>query len=189
MDKRAALKRAIEAETDTLRRILRGYVVRLGASVPGAAAASAAEETLNEVVLRALNAADRYQPGRQLRPWLLGIALNVIREGRTAKARREIPVHDLYPESANLSEDELFERLEQVENPFALLESDQRAAALLAFAPAEDRRIIELAVLYELDSTALARELKITPGAARVRLHRALGRLRAELAEKEKSDA
>jgi len=43
----------------------------------------------------------------------------------------------------------------------------------------DDQRVIRLAVLAEVDGEALAAALGITAGAARVRLHRAIKRLRA----------
>jgi RNA polymerase sigma factor (sigma-70 family) len=45
----------------------------------------------------------------------------------------------------------------------------------------DDRNVLELAFLRDLDGEALAKELGIRPGAARVRLHRALLRLRDKM--------
>jgi RNA polymerase sigma-70 factor (ECF subfamily) len=58
------------------------------------------------------------------------------------------------------------------------LEADENVRALLANVSADDAHVLRLAILNGLDGEALARELSITPGAARVRLHRALTRLR-----------
>lgn len=186
--KRAALKHYIEAEFHTLRGILRAYVIRLGVAPPGENTDAVAEDLLNEVVVRALDNIERYDHQRRPMAWLIGIALNVIREKRRQpQTRREIPVHDLYPQ-ADLSEDELFERLNVAENPFAELESLHATTDLLACVPDYDRQIIQLAVLHELDSTTIARELGITPGAVRVRLHRALRRIRTASTENNTSD-
>ncbi|MBX3061605.1 MAG: hypothetical protein KF726_01440 [Anaerolineae bacterium] len=51
----------------------------------------------------------------------------------------------------------------------------------MALVSVEDARLLKLAVLHDLDGDELAQELGITAGAARVRLHRALRRLRREV--------
>jgi RNA polymerase sigma-70 factor (ECF subfamily) len=55
---------------------------------------------------------------------------------------------------------------------------DAAVAALLEHVPVSDREVLRLALIHELDGESLARALGVRPGAARVRLHRALGRLR-----------
>ncbi len=72
-------------------------------------------ELLNSVVVEALAHAQRYDPARPPRAWLLGIAANLVRRRQVEMAqrnRREPLAGDLVDGSqAGLGEDELFERL------------------------------------------------------------------------------
>ena len=83
---------------------------------------------------------------------------------------------------ASISDDDLFDRFAALtpggDDPAAALESDAAVAALLEHVPVADREVLRLALIHELDGESLARALGVRPGAARVRLHRALGRLR-----------
>lgn len=188
---RTLLKAFIEAETEPLLGTLRYYLMRAGlANGPGASAA--ATELLNEVVVEALEHADRFRPEGQPRAWLLGIAANLIKRKQAERAvrnRREPLVQDLYPDRQNsLSEEELFDRVAALSQagPAQALAANEGAAAILALVPDGDRRVLQLAVLHGMDGSELARELEITPGAARVRLHRALKRLRNAWQEQER---
>ncbi len=175
------LRQFIETEAESLVGILRYYLAR--ANTPGDGLASAASELLNEVVIEALQHEARFEPTGQPRAWLLGIAANLIKRRQVETARRnqhEPLVRDLYPTlEGDLSDGELFDR---VANLVGMtedeLDADAQVAALLRPLSPDDQHIIRLAVLHGLDGDALATELGIHPGAARVRLHRALNRLR-----------
>ena len=180
---RTLLRGFIEAETETLQRTLRYYLLRAGLA-NGQGAALAAVELLNEVVVEALEHADRFRTSGQPKAWLLGIAANLIKRKQVERAtrnRREPLVRDLYPGVGDaLSEDELFDRLAALTAapPGQDLEANEGAAVILAHVSEGDQRVLRLAVLHNLNGAALAQELGVTPGAARVRLHRALNRLR-----------
>jgi RNA polymerase sigma factor (sigma-70 family) len=179
---RTLLRGFIEAETETLQRTLRYYLLRAGLA-NGQGATLAAVELLNEVVVEALEHADRFKASGQPKAWLLGIAANLIKRKQAERAtrnRREPLVRDLYPGAGNtLSEDELFDRLAALTAPPGQdLEANEGAATILAHVSDGDQRVLRLAVLHNLNGAALAQELGVTPGAARVRLHRALNRLR-----------
>jgi RNA polymerase sigma factor (sigma-70 family) len=109
-------------------------------------------------------------------PWLFGIARHVLAssvrgEAIEARSRRllgmAIPL-DQAGDSASPRESWL-----------AGLDGD--LAAALADLPAAQRAAIELRVLDDASYSDIGRELGTTPGAARVRVHRALGALRATL--------
>jgi RNA polymerase sigma-70 factor (ECF subfamily) len=162
---------------------LRYYLVRAGLA-DGRDAALLAIELLDEVVVQALEHAGRFRPSGQPMAWLLGIAANLIRrrqaEGAT-RDRREPLVRDLCASAQDaLSEDELFDRVASLAagEPIADWEANEAASAILAHVSADDRRVLQLAVLHEMSGEALGQELGIKPGTARVRLHRALNRLR-----------
>jgi RNA polymerase sigma factor (sigma-70 family) len=177
------LRQFIAGESEALLGTLRYYLVRAGLA-DGRDAAPLATELLDEVVVQALEHAGRFRPSGQPMAWLLGIGANLIRRRQAERAtrdRREPLVRDLYASGPDaLSEDELFDRVASlaVEGPIADWEANEAASAILAHVSADDRRVLQLAVLHGLNGEALARELGVKPGAARVRLHRALNRLR-----------
>lgn len=180
----AQLKHFIDREGESLRRTLRVYVARSGLASANAVIQAAADELLNETVVEALAHAERFDPAGVPVAWLLGIAANLIRRKQTDLAkrnRREPLLRDLDTRAdQSASDDEFFDRFAGLatDDPQAVLEMDASVAALLDTLSTEDQRIVELAVLHELDGEAIARELGIKPGAARVRLHRAIRRLR-----------
>ena len=173
--KRTRLRQFIEDEAHVLTRTLGFYLRHAGLSM-------SASELLNEVVAEALEHEDRFNPSRQPRAWLLGIAANLIRREQAELARldrREPLARDLYP-GDEPSDDEVFDWLAVFDGAETLaeLEGNETVKALLAGVSADDASVLRLAILSGLDGDALARELGTTPGAARVRLHRALNRLR-----------
>lgn len=183
------LRQFLEAESAHLTRTLRLYAWRAG--LP--ADENTVGDLLNQTVVEALNHADRYDPARSPRAWLLGIAANLIRREQAAIARlsaREPLAFDLAPENLLLSEEEIFERL-------ALLSPDgatggssdasgdialrQQVQAAVSQLPTGDQLVLNLFSEGDLSGKALGQALGIRPGAARVRLHRALNRLRQYL--------
>jgi RNA polymerase sigma factor (sigma-70 family) len=183
-DNGTRLRQFLEAETEALLGTLRLYVLRAGLAADRGAAL-AAVELLNEVAVEALAHADRFRPAGQPRAWLLGIAANLIKRKQAARAdraRREPLAHDLIPGShQTMAEDEVFDRLAILAggDPTRELAASQEVEAIVAYVSESDRQVVRLAVLHELNGQELARALGTTPGAARVRLHRALNRLRA----------
>lgn len=181
-DGQTAVRQFIETESDNLLATLRFYVLRSGLAA-GTAVTLLTAELLNEVVVEALAHADRFQPDGQPRAWLLGIAANLLKRKQAERAKREQReplITDLHSANNAMSKGELFDRLAACVTPDATgqLEADETVTTLLnSLAPA-DRQIVQLAILLEMDGTAVARALNLKPGTARMRLHRALSRLR-----------
>ena len=182
---RSQLQTFLAENTAPLLGTIRSYVQRMGLAsreaVPGVAS-----EVLQEVVVEALDHVDRFDPARQPMAWLLGIAMNVIKRKRTALAnpsQRELTFGRLSILRAEETGDENT-LLDQI-LPFTLagpeqdVESDEQARLILSLVSVEDQHILRLAILYGFEGNALAQELGITHVAARVRLHRALSRLRS----------
>jgi RNA polymerase sigma-70 factor (ECF subfamily) len=181
-DNRAAISEVIEQNSDELRHSLRLYALRSGLAHPGNAE-QIADELLNEVAVEALAHADRFDPTRHAMSWLLGIGANMIKRRIADVSRREQReplVQDLFKESgATVSESELFERVSALsQTPETDLEREQAISSLLEGLSAEDETIIRAAILLEMDGALLAKHLGVRAGAARMRLHRALRRLR-----------
>jgi RNA polymerase sigma-70 factor (ECF subfamily) len=162
----------------------RCYLARAGLAESGPALETAAQELLHEVVVEALQHEARFRAGGQPRAWLLGIAANLVkrRQVETARRNRREPlVRDLYPEiEQQMSDDELFDRAAALASVDLTddLDSHAEATAMLAALGPDDQNVLRLAILHGLNGDALAETLGVTPGAARVRLHRALHRLR-----------
>lgn len=163
---------------------IRSYVQRMGLA-QGEAVAAVALEVLQEVAVEALAHSARFRPDSQPMAWLLGISVNVIRRKKVEAAKRyqrELSFGRLtqaYPEI--LSESEFFEQFALLTQtgPEQEFEANEQANTILSLVSPEDQRILRLAFLRDFERESLARELGITPVAARVRLHRALARLRA----------
>ena len=121
--------------------------------------------------------------------WLLGIAINVIKRNkaeRIKRSQREFSMSDLsLTQEEHLSESELFDQLttNSSAGPDQEIAANEQAELLLSLVSHEDQHILMLAFLQGFDREALAQKLGISPGATRVRLHRALKRLRLAWSE------
>lgn len=173
----------ITGNASSLLGIIRSYVVRMGLA-SGEEVMAVALEVLQQVVLEALDHADRFDSTGQPMAWLLGIAINIIKRNKVERiksSQRELPISDLsLIQEEDLSESDLFDQL--VANPEAGLDQEivanEQARLLLSLVSPEDQHILMLAFLEGYEREALAQKLGISPGATRVRLHRALKRLR-----------
>lgn len=127
-----------------------------------------------DVFVRAIESASGYRPELAAPvAWLLGIARHVVAghhrsAGRERDALRRVDGRALVDADA-------YERLQEQ------VDAAARARALrdaLVALPESLREVVELVVVDDLPLTRVAEVLGITPGAARVRLHRARLRLR-----------
>jgi len=187
---KAVLLAFLQDNTGALLGVIRSYTLRLGLAqgAPADDAHALALDILQEVAVEALDHADRFDPSRQPMAWLLGIALNVIRRRRAALAqrqRRELPLaglpisgDDSGPGKSTVGQGQRATRY-ATPGPEHAVEAEDEARTLLALVAEDDRRVLRLALLDDLEGAALARALGVSVGAARMRLHRALGRLRA----------
>lgn len=183
-ENRQRLLHFLNAEAESLNGILRVYVQRAGLT----GGEDTTSELLNSVVVEALTHSQRYDPSRPPRAWLLGIAVNLVRRRQAEVARldqREPLANDLtYKRQEGLGEDVLFDQLTahvveiSGQDIHGEIEEREGLTAALALLSEEERRVIQLFARGNLDGDALAAALHVTPGAARVRLHRALAHLR-----------
>lgn len=181
MDNRAFLQQTIEHEADTIRGIVKSYVVKFGLSAY-ANADVIAEEIFHDTVVEALRHTERYDRQRAPIPWLLGIAMNLIRMRRRHDVQqREVPIRDIHPtQDGEFSDDELFQRFADLADDRVVERIDRQmfVQQLLAHVSKKDREIIHLAMWHDLDSQTIGKQLNISPSAVRVRLHRAIKGLR-----------
>lgn len=178
----------IANNTSSLLGIIRSYVMRMGLA-SGEDVSPVALEVLQQVVLEALDHTDRFDPTGQPMAWLLGIAINIIKRNKAERiksSQRVLTISDLsLMQEEELSESELFDQF--VASSEAGLDQEitanEQAKLLLSLVSPEDQHILMLAFLEGYEREALAQKLGISPGATRVRLHRALKRLRLAWSE------
>ena len=175
------LKDYIANHQAELKRIIRQYVLKFGLA-HGNATESVTDDVMSSVTTEALNHVDRLQTVDNPLPWLLGIAVNVIRRERDKKSRleqREPLIHDLFPTST-LNEYELIDQFIGIasESDTKRLEQHETLSAIFKQLNDDESELLKLAILYDLDSPQIAHKLGISAGAVRVRLHRTLKKVR-----------
>lgn len=155
--------RAFEAEFPALHRYLHR---RVGAAAAGDLAA--------ETFAIAFRRWESFDQARPLRPWLYGIAANLVRH-HWRDERRKLRAYARSGVDPVLVGDE--QALDRVD-----AQSLKRAlAAALADLRPEDREILLLHAWAELSDDEIAEALAIPPGTVKSRLHRTRGRLRNRL--------
>lgn len=132
-----------------------------------------AEEVVSLTFLEAWRLRGRVEPdGESLRPWLMGITVNVVRNFSRAARRHQAAMARL-PEPAPVPDfaDELAERIDDAGRLAAV------RAAFSGLRPAE-QDVVALCVWSGLDYAAAARALGVPVGTVRSRLSRARRKLR-----------
>lgn len=178
LSKRAYIEDAIIRERPSLMRGIRIYLVKFGLVHDLDSVEQAAEEIFSTTYTAAVASAERFDMERPFNAWALGIALNKMREQRrqTHRDRQHvIRISDYADSASEASEEDLFERLVG----FTDTERRETLADLLGLVNEEDRRVLELAYVYDIRGKALAEQLGISASAAHLRLYRAKDRLRA----------
>lgn len=134
-----------------------------------------AEDLASETFVVAFRRRHAYDLSRDhARPWLYGIAVNLVREHRRAEERR-LRAYARVPVDREDAEDEPGERL------------DPDVAAALLELGEEERNLILLLTWADLTYEQLADALGLPLGTVRSRLSRARAKLRARLAPPEPS--
>jgi RNA polymerase sigma-70 factor (ECF subfamily) len=188
------VRQFIEYESSTLLGTLRYYLFRAGLGGRDVSLDSAAQDLLHDVVAEALEHEDRFRVTGQPKAWLLGIAANLVKRRQHELVKldqREPLIRDLHPEmEGQMSDDELFDWIAEAAamTPDRFDQYDEIHELMASLAP-DDERVLRLAILNGLDGAALANALQISAGAARVRLHRAIGRLRVAYYKRENDHA
>jgi RNA polymerase sigma-70 factor (ECF subfamily) len=176
--------RAQPAAIDSLLRQIRPMIVRYCRARLGSVAAhyQVADDVAQDVCIAVLTALPRYRDmGRPFASFVFGIASHKVADARRTAARLAIPTEDLPDCPDNQPGPE--------ETVVASLEA-QRARALLARLPAQQRELLVLRVLTGLSAKETGAALGMSAGAVRVAQHRALARLRAlALAERYETSA
>src|SRR6204780_1121057 len=138
----------------------------------------AADDIVAETFLLAFRQRDRYDPERaDARPWLYGIATNLIGRHRRAEIRQ-------YRALARTGADPVMESFtDRVDDRVSASAASRQLAAALAGLPAAHRDTLLLVAWGDLSYEEAARALGVPVGTVRSRLSRARSRLRRTLGE------
>jgi len=177
-DQFSLLHNAIERDYADLLTMAENLVWKKGLANNRAQVKESSEEVCHEVVKRALNRPQAYNPAWPPRAWLYGITVNVIREYVKARKREQeniepnVPLRS--PQGDELG-DTILERVHDLAT-----QQDQSLMELLDLVSPAARQILTFRYIDNLSGRELADALGISEGAARVRLSRALGKLSNE---------
>ena len=138
----------------------------------------AADDIVADTFLLAFRQRGRYDPARtDARPWLYGIATNLIGRHRRAEIR-------LYRALARTGADPVLESFtDRVDDRVSASAASRQLAAALAGLPAAHRDTLLLVAWGDLSYEEAARALGVPVGTVRSRLSRARSRLRRTLGE------
>lgn len=144
-----------------------------------------AQEIISQTLETVFRKAEDFNPELPPRPWILKFAAYEVKgwkRDQKRKNRRVINITDL-PQArqelnaGKLSEEEILGRLIPSANS-SNSESQMMVEYLLSLVEGNDREILKLAFIDDLDGKNLAAALGTTEGAAYTKKHRAIARLR-----------
>jgi len=171
----ALIEWSVRGRADAFVEVVRRHEVAVHGFLARRAGHQAADDLLGEVWVRAFAARAGFQPGyADARPWLYGIARNVLRAHWRAAASADPP--STASEGQNDPWDDVVERLDSAAWARAL------ADAVRAL-PAGERDVLLLVAWEQLTPAEAAAVLGVPAGTARSRLHRARATLRLALAK------
>ena len=176
----AAVALAVAGDRDALQEVLatiRPVVVRYCRARIGTAERSglSADDVAQEVCLAAMTALPRYQDqGRPFLAFVYGIAAHKVADAHRASARNRAEPTDEVPERISFDSGPEQRAIDA--------DSAARMDALLKILPEKQREILILRVVVGLSAEETAEAVGSTAGAVRVAQHRALTKLRTEIA-------
>ncbi len=176
----AAVAEAVAGSRDALREvveIIRPIVVRYIRARLGTAerVGLSADDVAQEVCLATIQALPRYQDqGRPFLAFVYGIASHKVADAHRAAGRNRSEPTDSVPERFSLDAGP--------EQMAIQADSAARMKQLLAVLPEKQREILTLRIVVGLSAEETAEAVGSTPGAVRVAQHRALARLKSEIA-------
>ena len=168
------IERSARGRPDAFVEVVRRHEVAVHGFLARRAGPAVAADLLGEVWVRAFAGRGGYDPAYpDARPWLFGIARNVLRSHWRASRAAEHPAGTDHP--AEDPWDDVIDRLDGPVRSRALL------SAVRAL-PSAERDVLLLVAWEQLTPAQAATALGVPPGTARSRLHRARTALRLALA-------
>ena len=208
--KHQKLVQVIEESHEKLLTSIRVLIWKMGMAGSREEADDLSHEILNETVLTAIKIEERYDSTKSIHAWLMGIAANKIKEMRNKEIRRgkrtgsvtenyqhiqEKSVSGRKKESEQITEDEMIDYLAAHSAANNSLNNKIHISfdELISLVGLDDSDVLKLAFVYNLKGKDLAATLKISEGAANVRLSRAIKRLQqaylaSEVSERSKNE-
>ena len=141
-----------------------------------------ADDLLQDTLLRAFGAWDRFQPGSNCRAWLARIMMNCFVSGYRRRRRHERFVANTYDQETSCPE--------QPEDPRKQLDrglGDEVTSALETLTPIH-REVVELADVHGVQYREIAKALDVPIGTVMSRLFRARRQLEQQLHEYARND-
>jgi RNA polymerase sigma-70 factor (ECF subfamily) len=174
------IQRSVRGRPDAFAEVARRHEVAVHGYLARRAGRQAADDLLAEVWLRAFAARGGYDARHgDARPWLYGIARNVLREHwRSSRDEEPAALGELRVDPW----DGVDERLDSASQARALM------AAVRAL-PAAEREVLLLVAWEQLAPAEAAKVLGVPQGTARSRLHRARATVRQVLSEHDADEA
>jgi RNA polymerase sigma factor (sigma-70 family) len=177
------IRAAINEEHEPLLRSIAVLVAKTRRGLGWPEVMEIASEILHEAVQESLKHADRFDPTRSATAWVRGIAAKLLlsRQRAEGRLRRLVPVAVIGDEAWAAAVGQHGNR--STDDAVAARIDLEQALSRISL---EERRAIEFRYYQGLDGEELARALGVsTPGAARVRVCRALQALRTHFAPAE----
>ncbi len=136
--------------------------------------AQEAQDCVQDALVKALAAADQFQGRSALFTWIARITLN--EAFWRLRSRRSRGPHEVLDDHAELPADPYW----CPERRAAKRQATRLAAAMLRRLSTADSQVIRLRALGEMTTAETAEALNISQAAVKVRLHRAMKRLRSQ---------
>ena len=176
----ALIEQSVRGRPDAFVEVVQRHEVAVHGFLARRAGRQAADDLLGEVWVRAFAARGGYDPGYDdARPWLYGIARNVLRaHWRASKARRDA---DQQAAEAHQAAEAAVDPWDDVVDRLDSAARTQDLVSALRALPAAERDVLLLVAWEQLTPAEAAVVLGVPPGTARSRLHRARAALRAVL--------
>jgi len=170
----ALLRRSRRGDRAAFGELLRFYQARVFSLVRRyVSRRDEAAELAQEAFLQAFKSMDRFEDGKPFRPWLFKIAINVCRNHRRLGARRE------YPRDVESNDEPLWHASQSAPDEALLAAADSaRLASLLATLAPDDRALLLMRFNEQMPYQELARVFSRPEALLKMRVHRALKRLR-----------
>ena len=170
------IERSVRGRPDAFVEVARRHEIAIHAYLARRAGHQAAEDLLAEVWLRAFAARGGYDTSNgDARPWLHGIARNVLREHwRTSR-----------DEQAGARGETSADPWDAVDDRLDSAGLARAATSAVRALPAAEREVLLLVAWEQLTPAEAAKILGIPQGTARSRLHRARATLRRVLTERD----
>ena len=187
---RSELEQAVvllrESDESSVRRalaLLQSAVLSFGIKVCGHR--EDAEDTAQEVLVRALPHLAKLENPRALSAWLYTAAKNRCwQDRRTARYRKTVALEQLLPGEGELSALLLADSSASPEDEVLNRQDHRRLHQAVLALPPQYRIVLVLHDMEELDTDLVAKVLSLRPATVRVRLHRARLLVRQEMAKR-----